>query len=205
MFESTTPAMIARQAGELSAGISGKTRYVSWEEFQRTYLSRADDYLYEWTDGAIEKTPRTMNTNQLFILDNLNDFLHKLIPEYPPVGRFYAESDILLSAKMHRRPDVAYLTKEQVKVAMKKAVLVPSFVIEIISPTDNVNKVMKKRREYFQKGVKIVWQIYPGLKEVHVYTSEKASAICRGNDKCTAEPVIPGFTPTAKEIFQEPA
>jgi len=37
-----------------------KPRKISWETFQKKYLSKEDKYKYEWLDGIVEKTPRTM-------------------------------------------------------------------------------------------------------------------------------------------------
>lgn len=47
------------------------TRYISWKEFKSRYLSREDGYKYEWVNGTLEKTKRTMDQSQYFILKNL--------------------------------------------------------------------------------------------------------------------------------------
>ncbi|MFT4762726.1 MAG: Fe-S cluster biosynthesis and repair protein YggX [Paraglaciecola sp.] len=68
----------------------GKKTYekISWESFQREYLTRKDNFKYEWVNGEIEKTlcfelinaqsdtqPKEIQTatheSQFFILDNL--------------------------------------------------------------------------------------------------------------------------------------
>ena len=51
---------------------------ISWEDFEREYLSREDEFTYEWVDGTIEKTPNSMNKTQLFILRNLQIIFRKL-------------------------------------------------------------------------------------------------------------------------------
>ena len=48
-----------------------QSKRISWEEFQRKYLSREDNYKYEWVGGEIVKTQRTMDYSQIFILKNL--------------------------------------------------------------------------------------------------------------------------------------
>ena len=55
-----------------------KQKKISWETFQKKYLIREDKYKYEWVDGYVEKTPRTMDKNQSFLFDNLADLLDAL-------------------------------------------------------------------------------------------------------------------------------
>jgi Uma2 family endonuclease len=180
------------------------SKYVTWEEFEEQYLSQEDSFKYEWTNGIIEKTPRYMNSNQLFIIDNLLDLIEQLRMKDPSINRLYSEGDFFISDEMHRRPDLAYLTKEQVKMAVSKKVIVPDFVIEVISTNVTVNNVMKKVSEYFGNGVKLIWQIYPELKEVHIYEDAHGSSILRGDEKCSAEKVIPGFVLSVNDIFKLP-
>ncbi len=179
-------------------------KLVTWQEFQKEYLLREDEFNYEWTNGIVEKTPRTMNTNQLYIKSNLGNFLAGLRSESPALGNLYSEVDFLLTKQMHRRPDIAYLTQSQVKNAITEPIMVPDFAIEIISKSDNINRVHRKVVEYFNAGVKVLWHIFPELKEVHIYEDAHGSSICRGDEKCSAEKVIPGFVLSVNDIFKLP-
>ena len=58
-------------------------------------------------------------------------------------------------------------------------------------------------KNYRDAGVKVVWQIYPDLKEVHVYHGED-STICSGEKICSAAPVLPDFSIPAKLLFKKP-
>ena len=51
-------------------------------------------------------------------------------------GNFFKEN--------HRRPDIAYYTREQILALKEDKYTVPEFVIEIISPTDKAYKINKK-------------------------------------------------------------
>lgn len=180
-----------------------KRRYLSWKEFERRYLQREDGFKYEWEDGKIEKTPYAMNIQQLYIWKNLNRQFQNLKEASGLRGELTAETDTFLDASIHRRPDVAYFTDEQITDAIEHPVQVPGFVIEIISPTDNANKVNIKVRTYFEKGVQVVWHIYPELKEVHVYESATRIRIIRGEELCSAESIIPGFVLSADDIYKK--
>lgn len=186
-----------------AASPNGKAkRYVSWREFVRRYLSREDGFKYEWNNGEIEKTPRAMNFNQLFVSKNLNRFLDELKKSRPELGDFYSETDIFFFENIHKRPDITYFTDEQVEIGKNGGQVIPSFVIEVISPSDNINRVVRKVNEYFRAGVCMVWHIFPDDREVHVYETPKRINICRDEDVCSAEPVISGFMLEAREIFK---
>jgi len=178
-----------------------KPKYLTWKEFQSRYLRREDQFKYEWEDGKIEKTPYAMNVQQLYIWKNLNHFFQLLKQQFQIKGELTVETDTFLSELLHRRPDIAYFTHEQIADAIENPVQVPHFVIEVVSPSDNANKVNQKVGVYFTAGVRIVWNIYPELQEVHVYENATTMRIARGAALCSAEPVIPGFALSADAVF----
>jgi len=149
-----------------------------------------DGFKYEWNDGELIKFTG-MNKQQVKIYDILLDlFIDK---GYKKTGTFVAEYDVMLSGIQMRRPDIAYLTKEQIKSADKGTDEIPAFTIEIISGNDNINKVEAKISEYYKAGVKVVWLILPEEKSVHIYTSRRDVKICIENDICSAAPVLSEF------------
>ena len=174
---------------------------LSWAAFSVRYLSREDGYKYEWIDGRAEKSPRTMNTAQIYIRENLDHFLDALRAKNPQLGRFHSETDIFLTPGRHRRPDIAYFTPEQVRSGKSGEPVIPEFVIEVISPTDNINRVNKKVRQYFEAGVKVIWHIFPEQQEVYVYENPTRINVCRDEHPCSAESVIPGFALPARDVF----
>lgn len=149
-----------------------------------------DGYKYEWNDGELIKFTG-MNKLQVKIYDILNTLFIK--KGYWETATFISEYDVQLTGIQMRRPDVAYLTKEQIEAADKGKDVIPEFVIEIISGNDNINKVEEKIGEYYKAGVKVIWLIFPENKSVHVYTSRRDVKICIENDICSAAPILPEF------------
>ena len=86
----------------------------------------------------------------------------------------------MLTGIQMRRPDVAYLTDEQMAQGRKGEDVIPEFVIEIISETDQFYKIEDKITEYFKAGVKVIWNIVPEHKLVYIYTSRVR--ICSDNE-----------------------
>jgi Uma2 family endonuclease len=189
---------IAIQNPPVSKLTNGK-RNISWEAFKRTYLEREDGYKYEWVNGQVEKTERGIDSKQLYILDNLLNLFDQLRFEGKLNGRLTPEIDTFFN-DAHRRPDVAYYTKSQILAAAHDVNVVPQFVIEIISNTDQINRVHAKMQNYWAAEVPVIWHIFPLLKVVHVYHG-KHMVVCEGEDICSAAPVLPDYQLSVNAIF----
>lgn len=177
-------------------------RLITLETFHQLYDNRADDYKYEWCNGIVEKTPRTMNRSQLFIVQNLSR-LFMQTTAFQNRGELEREVKMFLpKANRSRVADLAYLTATQVRETDDIRPGISEFVIEIISKNDKAEDVQEKRDEYFADGVKVVWQIYPKRKLVEVYTSPNDVKICRGAIICSAAPVLLDFNIASQDLFK---
>jgi Uma2 family endonuclease len=176
-------------------------RLITLETFHRLYDNREDDYKYEWHNGIVEKTPRTMNRSQFFIVQTLSR-LFLQTQAFQQKGELEREVKMFLpKANRTRVADLAYLDAHQVRETDDIRPGISEFVIEIISKTDRAHDVQEKLDEYFADGIKVVWQIYPKLKLVEVYTAPDNVKICRATAICSAAPVLPDFNIMAQDIF----
>ena len=173
---------------------------ISWSDFQKRYLEREDKYKYEWIKGYVEKTLRTMNQYQQFICDNLIDFFTELRLKGIINGRLSPEVDTFFLTDIHRRPDLAYFSDVQRKLMANGQNQVPQFVIEIISNTDQMNRVIEKMQDYRNAEVPVIWHIFPKYNEIHVYNGKKMT-VCVGDDICSAYPVLPDFKMSVNDIL----
>lgn len=180
-------------------GANGAKKLISWDDFKKKYLHREDKFKYEWLNGIVEKTPRTMNQDQYYIWLNLKAFLANLNKTASNLGELLVETDTFFGKK-HRRPDIAYFDASQLK-QMRYANQEPMFVVEIISDSDQMQRVYTKMSDYRAADVAVVWHVFPNLEEVHVYNGKKM-VLCIGDDICSAEPVIHGFKMAAKDVFK---
>ncbi len=113
-----------------------------------------------------------------------------------------SEVDMFLpSANRTRRPDIAYLTAEQMKASRNGQPTVCPFVIEVVSKNDQANEIEEKLIEYFANGVEVAWIIFPKVKKVEVYRSRKDVTICFDDDICSAAPVLPDFEISVNTLF----
>ncbi|MBC7776828.1 MAG: Uma2 family endonuclease [Phycisphaerae bacterium] len=183
---------------------NGKSKYVSWPEFQKHYLHREDGYKYEWLNGEVAKF-KGVDYTQFYIACNLWNLFEQLLAIGQASGILMSGGDIFFGQN-HRRPDLAYLTDEQIARTAYGENQVPQFVIEVISSNDQLNAVADKMGNYRSAGVQVVWLILPNRREVQVFSGEKLNrmAVCSEDDLCSAAPALPAFEMTANEIFRKP-
>lgn len=176
---------------------------ISWELFEKKYLTREDSWKYEWVNGLVEKTKRSMNQEQLYIISNLRKLFTKLTVADKVEGVLENEIDTFFLEKVHRRPDMAWFSEEQEIQMAHGQNQVPNFVIEIISNNDKARKLQAKMKNYRDAGVEVIWLIYPNVEEVIVCRGDKME-VCHGDKLCTADPAIPAFSLPTKTLFEKP-
>ena len=187
----------------LSVKKERKTVYISQETYYRKYRNREDGFKYEWLDGIVEKTPKSMTDKQAHIAENLNLLFYTLKIAGKIQGSFQTEKDTNVEEKRIRIPDMCYLNPQQAYDAAHGGHPVSEFMIEVVSPTDKIYDYASKLKDYRAAGVKVVWLIFPHVEQVYVYEG-KTMTIQSGSDICSAEPVLPDFAIATADIFKKP-
>jgi Uma2 family endonuclease len=160
-----------------------------------------DGWKYEWEHGFIVSGEEYMQKTQWFIVNNIIRTFTKTI-SYTQGDCLMPETDVVLErTNTQRRPDIAYLTKEQIQAGARGENPVPAFVIEIVSKHDNGSKLERKVQEYFSAGVLVVWYVYAEVGMVRVFTSAKHSDTLTDDEVCSAAPALPDFSMKVSEIF----
>ena len=98
-----------------------------------------------------------------------------------------------------RSPDVAWieqscwdaLTPEQKR---KFPPICPDFVLELLSPSDNLSTTQAKMQEYLNSGARLGWLINPEDKQVEIYCPKQPIEILQTPTTLSGEAVLPGFT-----------
>jgi Uma2 family endonuclease len=159
-----------------------------------------DGFKYEWVDGTLKATTAMKNRERLLVSRLLRRFAQT--KAYQEGGELLPETDTLLApVNKVRIPDLAFFTRDELLQSEKGDEPIPSFVIEIISPSNTVDEVQTKLADYFNSGVQVVWEIFPKNKSVRIYNSLKTVKICTDDDVCSAAPALPDFTITPNQLF----
>jgi Uma2 family endonuclease len=98
-----------------------------------------------------------------------------------------------------RRSRLAGLTREQ---KQKFLPLCPDFVIELRSPTDNLQAVLDKMQEYLDNGAQLGWLLDPLTRWVHVYLPQRSPEILEAPSTVSADPLLPGFVLDLQKIWE---
>ena len=168
-----------------------KERFLNWNP--------DDDFVYEFDNGFAEPTTG-MKKDERYLIINIQDKF-SVLPMYQQGTRLLAETDCWLTKSQMRRPDLSLFTREDIRVTDDSAEPIPTFVVEIISPSDKADHVETKLIEYFNAQVRVVWHIYPALRMVRVFTSPRYNVTCFEDDPFSAAPAVPDLRMTVGELF----
>ena len=119
---------------------------------------------------------------------------------------FDSSTGFRLSNGAMRSPDVSWvenakwdsLSKQQQR---KFAPLNPNFVIELMSPTDDLVELQQKMLEYKSCGVKLGWLINPDNKEVEIYRPDVEKEILSNPNSLSGDEILSNLTVDLSEIF----
>ena len=119
---------------------------------------------------------------------------------------FGSSAGFKLSNGSVRSPDVSWvslakwdsLTKTQRRTF---APIDPDFVIELMSPTDSLDEIRNKMREYICCGVKLGWLINPDGRQVEIYRLGKDPETVDNPQTLSGEDVMPNLIVNLSEIF----
>jgi Uma2 family endonuclease len=119
---------------------------------------------------------------------------------------FDSSTGFKLSNGAIRSPDVSWIEIARWNALTDKqkrgfAPIDPDFVIELMSPTDDLLELQQKMSEYMACGVRLGWLINPDEKQVEIY--------CQGQDKqvlsrpisLSGADLLPGLTVDLAEIL----
>lgn len=102
-----------------------------------------------------------------------------------------------------RSPDVSWIEKSRLegKNIVGLIQIVPDFVIELRSPTDNLNEARIKMDEYQQLGVRLGLFVNPQDRKIEIYRPGKEPEILESPTSINCNEVMPGFTLDMSRIW----
>ena len=105
-----------------------------------------------------------------------------------------------------RSPDVSWMKLKKweslsAEERRKFSRVVPDFVIELLSPTDNLQQTQAKMTEYIENGVSLGWLIDPAEQKVHVYRAGGDTEVLENPETVSGEDVLKGFELNVRQIW----
>ncbi|MEM9272569.1 MAG: Uma2 family endonuclease [Cyanobacteria bacterium P01_F01_bin.143] len=111
---------------------------------------------------------------------------------------FDSSTGFVFPSGAKRSPDVSWITLDRWNSLTSEdkkgfAPIAPDFVLELMSPTDNLLTVQEKMAEYMGNGVRLGWLINPENKQVEVYLSGKSKEVLEHPNTLTSDDILPGL------------
>jgi Uma2 family endonuclease len=122
-------------------------------------------------------------------------------------GHMTVESGLVTERDLDtvRGPDVAFWSYARIPADQLPAVypdVAADLVAEVVSPGNTRKQLAKKLREYFARGVRLVWVADPEDRTVTVYTKPGGGTVLWEDATLTGGDVLPGFTCPVAEFFR---
>jgi Uma2 family endonuclease len=139
---------------------------------------------------------------------NLTGLLFAWLRQQPPPRGWVVTGEAAF--RIRRNPDttvgidVAYADAALAAATPRNARIVdgpPILAIEILSPTDQHERIVEKVRDYLDAGVPLVWVVDPDFETVRVHQPGQPVRLFSGPDELTGDPHLPGLRIPVAEIF----
>ncbi len=119
---------------------------------------------------------------------------------------FDSSTGFKLSNGAIRSPDVSWIAIAKWNALTDKqkrsfAPIDPDFVIELMSPTDEILELQQKMSEYMACGVRLGWLINPDEKQVEIYRQGQDKQLLSSPISLSGEDILPGLIVDLAEIF----
>lgn len=119
---------------------------------------------------------------------------------------FDSSTGFKLSNNAVRSPDVSWVKLEKWNVLTKEqkrkfAPIDPDFVLELMSPTDDLDELQNKMKEYMNCSVRLGWLINPDAKQVEIYRQGQEKEVLDNPQNLSGEDVMPNLLVSLEDIF----
>ncbi|ETX02886.1 Uma2 family endonuclease [Candidatus Entotheonella palauensis] len=112
-----------------------------------------------------------------------------------------------LAPGLVRIPDVAFISWSRLPERRMPTEpipdLAPDLAVEVLSGSNTPGEMQRKRREYFEAGVRLVWLVDLETRTVDIYTDIDHVTTRSEADTLDGDLVLPGFTLELQELFAE--
>ncbi|MGC2696923.1 MAG: Uma2 family endonuclease [Candidatus Angelobacter sp.] len=154
----------------------GTITRLTFAEYEK--LPEKEGTRYELDEGTLLMEPSPALRHNLIrqrIAAQLTQFVRS-----HDLGIIVEEMDFRLGTDTVRNPDVAFITRDQLRNIDPDYSPVegaPALAVEVISPTNLAQDTAKKVRQYLEAGCHTVWLVYPALRLVEIHDADGARRI----------------------------
>ena len=160
--------------------------------------------LYELVHRTLVEKP--MGAPEAFLAAELIRLFGRFL-DTQDVGFLYAPDVLIeLLPKLVRGPDVCFVpwSRRPEGTVPTKPIsdLIPTLVVEVLSPSNTRGEMARKLGEYFLAGVELAWIIDPAARSAAAYTVPDAWTDLDAAGVLDGGDVLPGFRLPLTKLFQ---
>jgi len=171
-------------------------------------LEPPGDILYEVVNGRIVELP-PMGSYESDLAFFLASALDHVVKE-KRLGKVVVELLFLIDVdqNLKRRPDLAFVSVARWPFGKwvpegEAWDMVPDLAVEVFSKSNTGEEILEKVGEYFRTGTRLVWVVYPRVRQVYVYTSPTEVRILPESADIDGGEVVPGFRLSLNRLFED--
>jgi Uma2 family endonuclease len=161
--------------------------------------------IWELVDGVLVE--KAMGIRESLLAMALGSYLRSFVMPRNLGLVSGADGMMRLFPGLVRIPDVAFIAWASIpgRCVPKEPIpeLIPDLAVEVLSEGNTDREMSRKRREYFDAGVRLVWMIDPTERTVHTYTATDRYTTLGVGDVLDGGEVLPGFVLALHELFEE--
>jgi Uma2 family endonuclease len=165
-----------------------------------------EDRLYELVDGILVE--KTVGIDESYIGGTIYTRLRNYVDPRSLGWVIPADGAVQLELDLVRIPDVSYFSWDRLPGGELPdepiPLLVPDLAVEVISKGNTPKEMAAKLKDYFEKGVRLVWYVRPRTRVVDVYTSPDRFTRLTASMRLDGGDVLPGFSVEVAELFEMP-
>lgn len=175
-------------------------------DFERIVRANPDWNFEQTAEGelvVVSPTGGTSGSKNLSLSRQFGNW----VEENLDLGEGFDSSTLFtLPSGAKRSPDAAWVSRERWDALTQKQQdgyppLCPDFVVELRSPTDNLEEAQAKMREYIDNGCRLGWLINPCDRTVEIYRLGQPVVVLQSPTSLSGEDVLPGFVLDLQRIF----
>jgi Uma2 family endonuclease len=141
------------------------------------------------------------------VVSRINSRIEQLVERDHLGAAFGAETGFILSRNPDtvRAPDAAFVAAARLPAGELPEgffPVAPDLSVEVISPSETATDVQRKVSQYFQAGTRLVWIVYPDMRQVVVFRSAREGVVLTADDMLDGGDLLPGFACRVAELFE---
>ena len=179
--------------------MSVQDKLMTVEEFWELYADKP----YELVRGEVVEIMPTTYTHGS-VASRIGTKLGRFVDGHSLGDVVSSQTGFRLLPNTLRAPDSAYISKTKLATLTEPDRFLPfppDLAVEVVSPGDTATEVQDKVNLYLDAGTRLVWVLYPNLKQAVVHRANRTSQTVFVDGVLDGEDVLPGLRIALSDLF----